>query len=279
MKSNLVFALIFAAIAAGLTGFLLQQKASSRMNAQAADFERQASDLHTQAVQLEARLNQTEQERDKFKTEAAEVHKLRGEIAALKNANKDLEKRATQAAQASAKASGKPAQPAQKLPDPASFSNYADMGAFASTLRTKAFQNALTPEEREWLQRLKPDLEKLEHSPADFATFQASLIQSAAGIDDPQKLDRIRDTIQKVYENAVSRGLDIPSRPSDDPNWTQQRHQLDQRGTKVVENLMSDTEKAAFGRSFLGIMGVDLGTGVDKSLYPPGFLGENIKTQ
>ena len=36
---------------------------------------------------------------------------------------------------------------------------------------------------------------------------------------------------------------------------------------------LTPEERQAFDRAFIGVMGVDLGTGVDKSNYPPGFLG------
>src|SRR5262249_48207117 len=128
--------------------------------------------------------------------------------------------------------------------------------------------------ERQYLHNLKPEMEKLEHSPSDFAAFQTELIQSATGINDPEKTERIRQTVQRVYENAVSRGLDIPSRPADDLNWIEDRFRLDRRGTEAVQGMLSPEERAAFDKQFIGIMGVDLGTGVDKGLYPRGFLGD-----
>ena len=99
------------------------------------------------------------------------------------------------------------------------------------------------------------------------------MIQTVAGVTDPEKVERIRQGIQKVYENAASRGLTLDRRPAEeDPAWVEQRHQLDRRGTAMVQRVLDENERAAFDRSFLGVMGVDLGTGVDKSLYPPGFL-------
>ena len=130
-----------------------------------------------------------------------------------------------------------------------------------------------TAEEMAWLQQIKPELEKLESTPQDFATFQSAMIQQVAGVTDPEKLEKIRQGIQKVYENAVNRGLTLQQR-QDDPTWVEQRHQLDRRGTTMVQRVLDENERAAFDRSFLGVMGVDLGTGVDKSIYPPGFLRE-----
>ena len=100
------------------------------------------------------------------------------------------------------------------------------------------------------------------------------MIQSVTGITDQQKIDQIRQTIEKVYDNALRRGLNLQSRPEGDAAWVDQRHQLDRRGTSAVHRILDENERAAFDRSFLGVMGVDLGTGVDKSLYPPGFLAE-----
>ena len=132
----------------------------------------------------------------------------------------------------------------------------------------------LTAEESAWLQQTKSQLDKLESSPAEFAAFQAAMIKDVVGITDPQKVERIQQTIQKVYENAVNRGLTIENRPPGDAAWVEQRHQLDRRGTTGIQRILDENERAAFDGNFLGVMGADLGTGVDKSLYPPGFLRE-----
>jgi hypothetical protein len=79
-----------------------------------------------------------------------------------------------------------------------------------------------------------------------------------------------------AYEQAVANGLDIPSKPATGTDaWVQRRFQLDRRATAAVEQLLTPEERQVFGRAFLGVMGVDLGSGgVDKSNYPKGFLGE-----
>jgi hypothetical protein len=115
----------------------------------------------------------------------------------------------------------------------------------------------------------------LERSPAAFADFQTAFIQGAVGISDPAKLQQVHDLIRQTYEHAVANGLDVSSKPATDADpWVQQRHQLDRRATAAVERILTPEERSAFGRAFLGVMGVDLGRGdVDKSNYPRGFLG------
>jgi len=108
----------------------------------------------------------------------------------------------------------------------------------------------------------------LEGSPADFAGLQTELIQAATGISDSEKFEKIRQLIQRVYENAVSRGLDLASGSAGDAGWVEERFQLDRRGTKAVEGFLSDEERAAFNQNFKGIMGVDLGLGGDSAGQP-----------
>lgn len=266
-KSFLAGVVVAAALCAGVFIFYSQRNVTST-TAQRHRQEMELSDLTQRAAALEASLAAAEKERDRLRTDAAEVHKLRGEISTLRKANENLQK--TPAAPARAAA----AEPIEVKPQgvPANFSNYSEVGQFAGTLRAKASNDALTPEEQAWLQQLKPQLEKLETSPQDFAAFQTAMIQQVAGVTDPEKIEKISQMIQKVYENATRRGLTLQDRPSDDPAWIEQRHQLDRRGTSSIQRILDETERAAFDKSFLGIMGVDLGTGVDKSLYPPGFL-------
>lgn len=245
--------------------------ARSNTAAAAAEKERQSAelaDLKARNATLQDSLTQAEKERDRLKAEAAEIHKLRGEVSTLRKANVTLEKQAAQPPRdATPEAKASPA-------IPGNFGSYAELAQFAGGLRAKlAAGTPLSAEETAWLQQMKPELEKLETSPKEFAAFQASMIQTVAGVTDPEKVERIRQGIQKVYENAASRGLTLDRRPTEaDPAWVEQRHQLDRRGTAMVQRVLDENERAAFDRSFLGVMGVDLGTGVDKSLYPPGFL-------
>jgi hypothetical protein len=191
----------------------------------------------------------------------------------LRKANDALNKDAARTAERAAKnATPEPSQATASPIIPESFPTHWELAQFTATLRSKARQGHLTPEEKEWLQAMKPELEKLESSPETFAEFQTALIQSTVGIADGQKVDQIRNTIQRVYEAANDRGLNLQARPQDDEAWVEQRHQLDRRGTGAIQKMLSEEERAAFDRAFLGVMGVDLGTGVDRSLYPPGFL-------
>lgn len=276
MKGSALSIFLGLVAAACLTAFFMQRQSVQRLTAQLNEIEARLSSETANRDALQDKLKRAEEDRDKFQRDAAEVHRLRGEISALRTANKTLEQ---QAAQARANKAVAPKEPVQtQAAPPSQFASYSEMGKFVGGLRAKAFgAGPLTPEERQYLDKLKPELEKLERSPAEFASFQAELIQAAAGISDPQKVDRIRQGIQKVYENAVARGLDLPSRQPDDLNWVERRFQLDRRGTQAVHSILSEEERAAFDRQFLGVMGVDLGTGVDKSLYPKGFLGEGDK--
>jgi len=117
--------------------------------------------------------------------------------------------------------------------------------------------------------------QRLERSPSDFADFQTAFIQAAVAINDPAKVAQIHEIVRATYEHAVVQGLDIPSKPdSGTEDWVQKRHQLDRRATRALQDILTPDEKRSFNHAFLGVMGIDLGTGVDKSNYPPGFLGK-----
>lgn len=268
---SLIAAAAFAMLASVAVGFMAQKKSGAILAAERARHETEVGTLRAQIKALEDKVLLADKERDKFKGDAAEVHKLRGELSALRKAKDDVEK----AAARGPRVASNEVAPAGAVPGAAN-SNYSEIAQFATGLRTKVRSGTpLTAEETAWLQQVKPELEKLESSPENFAAFQASMIQSTAGITDPQKVEKIQAAIQKVYENAVQRGLTLQSRPQDDSSWIDQRHQLDRRGTGAVQRLLSEEERAAFDRAFLGIMGVDLGTGVDKTVYPPGFIRES----
>ena len=242
----------------------------------AAELQRQSaelSELKARAATLEEKLAAAEKERDKWKADAAEVHKLRGDVSTLRRANEALEKAARQA-RAAAPAPPSPTAPSAAPAAQAPTAQYAEVAQDIAAIRKKMSSGTPpTAEEMAWLQQIKPELEKLESSPQEFAAFQAAMIQQVAGVTDPEKVEKIRQGIQKVYENAVNRGLTLQQR-QEDPTWVEQRHQLDRRGTTMVHRVLDENERAAFDRSFLGVMGVDVGTGMDKSLYPPGFIRE-----
>ena len=273
MNLKLLFHLACTAIAAAFITFLAATQL--KVKALAAAESKHNSELSaalTESNALQQKVEAAQLERDQYKATAAEIHKLRGEVAQLRSENETLRKqvaaRVEEQKALAANASASP--PASPIPE--SFPDHSSVGKFAAALRAKARSGQLSPEEMEWLKTIKPELEKLEAHPRDFAAFQAAMIQEVAGITDPEKAEQIRNTIERVYENANRRGLNLQSRPAEDSAWVDQRHQLDRRGTGAVQKLLTDDERAAFDRSFLGIMGVDVGTSVDKSLYPPGFI-------
>jgi RNA polymerase sigma factor (sigma-70 family) len=113
----------------------------------------------------------------------------------------------------------------------------------------------------------------MENSPAAFADFQTAFIQAVVGFSDPARARQIHDIIEKTYEQAMASGLVLPSKPQTDTEaWVQRRYQLDRQATAQVQQLFTDEERKWFDRAFLGVMGVDLGLGVDKSNYPKGVL-------
>ena len=209
--------------------------------------------------------------------ERTELLRLRGEVAQLRREREDLSRRL--AAQTNAvkrlpavEGTADQAWVTQKLNAPA-----AEQGAAAGAVRGKMLRGGqdLTASELALRDTLaQRDLNSLERTPKDFADFQAAFIESAVGLTDTEKTQQIRDLILRTYEHAVTRGLDIPSKPAaGTEDWVTQRHQLDRRATSAVQKILTPEERQAFDRAFLGVMGIDLGTGVDKSNYPPGFLG------
>jgi hypothetical protein len=243
----------------------------------AAEQQRQSAEitnLKARAATLEEKLAGTEKERDRLKAEASEVYKLRAEVSTLRKAREALEKQAAQQARVTPPAPPQP-QPATNSVPQGPAGQYAEVAQDIAAIRKKMSSGTPpTAEEMAWLQQIKPELEKLESSPQEFAAFQTAMIQNVAGVSDPEKVAKIQQAVQKVYENAVNRGLTLQQRQAEDPAWVEQRHQLDRRGTTAIQRILDENERAAFDRSFLGVMGVDLGTGVDKALYPPGFLRE-----
>ena len=274
---NLRFIIQLACTALGvafITFLVATQLKIKALTAAEAKHNAEVSAVITERNTLQQRVEATLLERDHYKASTAEIHKLRGEVAQLRAENESLKKDAAARAEERKRADASPAASLPTSQIPHSFPDHSSVGQFAGALRAKARSGELSPEETEWLRTIKPELEKLEAHPSDFAAFQASMIQQVAGITDPEKTEQIRNTIQRVYENANQRGLNLQARPADDAAWVDQRHQLDRRGTGAVQKLLTDEERVAFDRSFLGIMGVDLGTSVDKSLYPPGFVSD-----
>lgn len=276
MKAKSLATIVAVAAASSYLTYLVAtqlnlKRVAHLRSSHAAELSERASEI----AALQQKLQAAELERDHSRRDAAEIHKLRGELSSLRQSNAALQKSATAQPQRAVVA------PAAETPIatattaiPAEFQNHAELAHFAAGLRGKAREGQLSPEERQWLESMKPELDQLEASPKDFAEFQTAMIQSVVGLNEPEKVEQIRATIERVTQSAVNRGLNLQARPGDDPAWVEQRHQLDRRGTTAIQGMLDETQRAAFDQSFLGIMGVDLGTGVDKSLYPPGFIRE-----
>jgi len=271
MNLKSILPLAITALAAAYISYLLAtQQGIRKSTALRAQHAAELSQSAAQKSEREQRLHAAEMERDHSRRDAAEIHRLRAEISILRKELDTLRK--TAAASSPTRSTPTPAASSDESAIPTSFADLTDLGTFAASIRT---QRGRTPEQIAWAQQMKPELEKLEQNPKEYAAFQAAMIEKVAGITDPQKSEQIRDLVQKTTQAAVNRGLNLQARPQDDDAaWVQQRHQLDRRGTSAVQGLMSKTERAAFDQSFLGIIGIDLGTGIDKSLYPPGFLAE-----
>jgi hypothetical protein len=114
--------------------------------------------------------------------------------------------------------------------------------------------------DKELASAIRPRLEALESNPAEFAAFQTEFVRTAIQLEDEPKLARIRQIVQDTYAQAVTDKLDAPSRPTDDVEaWARQRDALDRQATRAVQQLLGEEERERFDRTFLGIMGIDLG--------------------
>jgi RNA polymerase sigma factor (sigma-70 family) len=267
-------------VAAGVTTpLLMQHVALNRLRAENLGLREQvASASHEISQPIVTKTAQPEPFRDQ-----AELLRLRGQVALLRKERDELSQKVasiatkTNTSRAGARAEGQVDTPwvQQVLAGPP-----AVQGSIAGALRGKGLRgemHAITASEvavREALMERQLN-NTLERSPADFADFQTAFIQAAVGINDPAKVEQIRQIIRQTYEQAVALGLDIPSKPvTDTEAWVQARWQLDHSNTKAVKDLLTPEERKLFGRGFIGIMGVDLGrTGADKSNYPRGVVG------
>jgi len=276
ISTKLKLAVAALAAAAIVTMLILQNQSLKRLRLESNQLREQIS-LAAQspaASVIEADTNEIV----RLRAEHDELLRLRGELAPLRRERDDLLRRAasTNASNRTFAADNKAADTAwvkQILNGPP-----AQQGAAAGALRGKLLgydTNNVTASEfalRDAL--LERQLNSLERSPAEFAEFQSAFIQSTLGISDAAKVEQVRQLIRQTYEQAVSQGLDIPSKPATDTeSWVQRRHQLDRLATATMKQLLTPEEQQMFDRAFLGVMGVDLGgVGVDKSNYPPGFL-------
>jgi hypothetical protein len=263
-------------VAAGVvTPYIVQHRALDRLKTENEQLRSQIANPPAMAPVYAADAD----ELARLQGEHQELLRLRGQVAALRRERDDL------ARQVAAKTSARTNQPApvdQNSADRAWVQSMlngplAQQGTAAGSFRGKTLRNEpVTAAEvalRDALSNQQLN-QTLERSPSEFADFQTAFIQATVGINDPAKVAQIHDLVRATYERAVAQGLDIPSKPaSDAEDWVQKRHQLDRRATGAVQNVLTEEEKRLFNRAFLGVMGIDLGTGVDKSNYPPGFLG------
>jgi hypothetical protein len=273
MKKKLPLVILVLALAgAGFFAFWQSQGLSAASDATRVA-NAQLSAAEAKNKELEKRAEASQKEIERLKGQASEVFRLRNEVTMLKRENAQLEKDKKALAEKAARLGERAADSAtqaqvQTIPAnvlPGNFASVDEMVRRLAPLRNKALNGGLTDEEKAYLQQLQPQLAQLERMPAEFAAFQSAMIQNATGINDPERLQQIENIIQKTYENAVSRGLDIPSftpeNPSNslNPTWDKQREQLDRRATGAVQKVLTPDERANFDRVFTGVMGVDLG--------------------
>jgi RNA polymerase sigma factor (sigma-70 family) len=269
-----VFASVLV-VAVGTGGYQLYQNSVLRDqdSKRAGQLDQARMDLENAQQQLTA----SRSENEDLARDTQELSKLRGELNQLRRQNEYAAQRP---------AGG--VRPAERPPQELNRAwvqqilegPLQDQGAAAGRLRGKLLRSDtgdISPSELD-LQKalLERGLnESLERSPGDFAEFQSAFIEATVGITDAATVQHVRNLIQTTYETAVAEGLDIPSKPANDPeSWVQRRHQLDRQATEQLKQLLTPDQQALFDRAFLGLMGVDLGgVGVDRSNYPVGFLG------
>jgi hypothetical protein len=270
-SSKLKVAIVAAACAAAI---VTQQIALRRSRAENADLRQQIASLRETPPTPQPTPDLLELER--LRAEHEELVRLRGQVAQLRRERDELARKVTSLAAVTNKpvvAQG-PVDDAwlqQMLNAPA-----AQQGAAVGALRGKMLKGELqgvSASEKALLGALSQrDMNSLERTPNEFADFQTAFVQGVTGLSDPDKVRQVHDLIRNTYEHAVANRLDIPSKPaSDTETWVNQRHQLDRRATSAIQGILTPEERALFDRAFLGIMGIDLGTGVDKSNYPRGF--------
>jgi hypothetical protein len=277
MAFSKIKVLVVVALMAAFVCAVIQQITLRRMFRENAALQEQLATLVRENAPAPAPASGDPAELDRLRAEHDELLRLRGEVAQLRRERDELSRKLTSVSAATNKPAQLPtadqAWVQQMLSAPV-----AQQGAALGALRGKMLSGdaqSISASELALRDAMAGrNLNSLERSPGEFADFQTAFIQSAIGLSDPEKTQQIHEIIQKVYERAVGNGLDIPSKPADGVDtWVNQRYQLDRRGTSAVQGLLTPEQRSSFDRAFLGIMGVDLGMGVDKSNYPPGVLG------
>jgi RNA polymerase sigma factor (sigma-70 family) len=269
-----------AALIAGAvtTPLILQQSQLNRLTQENAGLLRQLSAKEkSDALKAAARQVLETDDALRLKSEHRELVKLRGQLADILREKDVLSK--TGRSKTAANNNSAPIKDAAWV-DEVLAGTPAQKGAAAGSLRGKMLRHegeeisSIEVAMRDAMVKLSLN-NTLERSPSDFADFQSAYIEATVGLKDPSKTQQIREMIQSTYEQAVADGLDIPSKPTTETSeWVQRRHQLDRKATEAVKSLLSTDQQKMFDTALLGVMGVDLGgVGVDKSNYPPGFLG------
>jgi hypothetical protein len=261
-----------------VTTTVLQHQADRRLRAENLALQDHLAQTEESLAAQSAAAQSRSSELKRLRTDNADLLRLRNQVDQLKRERDKL----------LAASSTRGNQPALPTPSPAWVEQMLkapldQQGSAAGALRAKLLRGnqASPPAASELALRealLQQDLnQKLEQSPKDFADFQAAFIQATLEISDTSKVQQIHQLVLGTYQTAVAEHLDIPSKPAaDTETWVMRRHQLDRQATATLKQLLTAQEAQLFDRAFLGVMGIDLGgVGVDKSNYPPGFLGDS----
>mgnify|MGYP000904108750 CR=1 FL=1 len=270
---NLKFAgtVVATAILTGTAVYLVQRPVIERLRVETQALHELRGQLDSERQQHVAAVRSREQQLDALRSTVNDLPRLRAEVDRLTRALGEQTRLAQQLAAGPA--------PAATPSTPASAGEPAeeDWKQGAARIRAKMFGigGPPTAEEIQWLRDAQPRIEQMERNPGEFAGFQSELIKATVpGLDDARQR-QIADIIRQTYEAAVAQGLDLPSKPPvEAADWVARRHALDRLATEAVQALLEPSERGQFDRRFLGVMGVDLGIGVDPSNYPPGFLGD-----
>ena len=262
------------------TPLILQQRRLDRVFVENAQLRQQLAQKDQEASQVAAERVDAD-ELARLRAEQKELVRLRGQVGALLRETAELRTAGSKA--------GPKATPVEEK-DSAWIEEVlagtpAQQGSAAGALRGKFLRAEMKQVSSAELKLRDLLVQKslnntLEHSPSDFADFQSAYIEGTLGISDSAKTRQIHDAIKATYERAVAEGLDIPSKPTTGTEeWVQRRHQLDRRATEALKKMLTPDEQQMFDTAFLGVMGVDLGgVGIDRSNYPPGFLGPDLPT-
>ncbi len=268
---KLAGAVVATAILTGTAVYLVQRPVIGQLRVATQALHQLREQLDAERQQHAAAVRSREQQLEALRSTVNDLPRLRAEVDRL---TRELGKQTRLAQQLAAgqASTGTPARPTR-----AGEPEEEDWKQGAARIRAKMFGigGPPTAEEIQWLRDAQPRIEQMERNPAEFAGFQSELIKATVPGLDEARQRQIADIIRQTYEAAVAQGLDLPSKPAvEAADWVARRHTLDRLATEAVQALLGPSERGQFDRRFLGVMGVDLGIGVDQSNYPPGFLGD-----